>query len=208
MVTKNLGIYSGKMVAIITIVLVVLFVTVEHYRQLPKNHYLYYVGHTTLKDAVLVNYKDGTMFVAPSAVAEKCMEPGWRNRPDVYPYILVPAKTMAQYANQNLINTSLLSQYRPFDKHYEPYVYPERKTIGDSIWLYRFNYDIESFDMYFMANNGDFYSPRGDDNLDSFKYDHTYRVALRAHFSLWQIIRLKREFIYLEQSLIYYTATR
>lgn len=190
MVRKNFGIFLLILfgISLFSGVIILTFGS----KQFLRNQYLYHIGRTTLHDAVFVNYTDGRFFVAPLSVAETCEDPAWKDGQDVYPYILGSPDACVKLIGQGL-NSSSINAYRQYDTRYYPYIQEPYKIVGDSIYIYRFCYDIEQFDMFFMARNGLWYSPRNDDSLDEFSYDKDYDIALRAHFSLWQIIKMRIE---------------
>lgn len=64
--------------------------------------------------------------------------------------------------------------------------------------IYRFYYDINTFDAYMQSLFGYWYDPSDPDMInpdadcyDAFAYSTQYRIAVRQHYTTWQIIQLR-----------------
>ena len=177
-------------VLLFVIIDIIALIVYKMSNKLPTNEYLYYVGQTQLDSAVFVNF-GYDWYVTTLCVADSCLESQWCDREDVYPYILGSPELYAQEVGQKLWGASFFKHRFLYDKRYYPYVNPPYKTIGDSIFIYQFKYNVKDFDMFFCGKNGYSFSPRNDDLLDAFSYDKEYRIALRAHYPSWKIIIMR-----------------
>ena len=184
-----------------------LYIISERY-SLPSSHcYRYSLGQVVIKNPVLVSI-GGKEYVCSDSVVKYCSEQNWINRNDVYPYILVVENNVAA-----VFYTSPLHKTRIWDRYYYPF-YKEDTTLQpykSDTTIYRFYYNIHTFDAYMQSVRSYWYDPSDPnmidpnaDSYDAFAYSAQYRIAVRQHYTTWQIIKLRR---HTRQEKIYYDRT-
>ena len=166
------------------------------------NYYRYSIGRMHIKNPVLVVLKDSvndwyveySWYVCSDSIARKCFEEGWRNREDVYPYVT--------YTSDIHRPTHYISPYsylrEAWDDNYHSFIiYSIEENDSIQVEFGKFFYYIEEFDAYMQAINGFLYDPNPEEHpeeisLDQFTYSaDAYRIAVRQHYSLWQIFKLR-----------------
>lgn len=165
-----------------------------------------------------INLPEGEQhFVCPDSALSNCSASvEWRNRSDVFPYVEYGDLRDDMYnydANPYLKNTSPSHRpstfysslvhkiaiwpdftFYPFDDKFEIV----EECDGYDIYYNKFNYGITRFDCFLQATEAYWYDPsdpEGEnpyaDCFDAFSFSSArYRMAVRGHYSPWQMIKL------------------
>lgn len=175
---------------IVTIILLTFY-----QNSLPAHYcYRYSLGRMRIENPILVSI-DGIEYVCPDSVIKYCANKDWINRNDVYPYILIAESNVAP-----VFYPSPLHKTRIWDRHYYPFykVDTTSQPYKSDTTIYRFYYNLHTFDAYMQSVNSYWYDP-SDPNMidpnadcyDAFAYSSKYRIAVRQHYTTWQIIKLR-----------------
>ena len=162
-------------------------------RLVPQNYYMYTLGRMEITKPILVTIGQHD-YVCPDSAVIHCNEPGWEHRKDVYPYI--PA--LGNEATP-IYYSSLLHKERLWDRDYYPFEYTNNHYRTDTL-VGRFYYNLTTFDAYMQDINSehwiDFsiesigdYAPYHHSNMEVAPFQ--YRIAVRPHYTTWQIIKLR-----------------
>ena len=165
-----------------------------------SNHnFRYQIGTIRIENPKLVEFASfvgGNYFVCPDSALAFANDSNWLERPDVFPYYLQDEKYLSklQPTSTNIL-TSL--RYRLWDCMYNPVDVISVDSLRE-ITIAKFRYKVDLFDAYMQATDGEWYSPTDPKGIDStadvlsaFRYSNRYRIAVRQHYSCWQIMKLK-----------------
>ena len=162
-------------------------------RLVPQNYYMYTLGRIEIKNPVLVTIGQQN-YVCPDSAVIRCNEPGWENRKDVYPYILAVENDATP-----IYYTSLLHKERLWDRYYYPFEYTDNNNRTDTL-IGRFYYNLTTFDAYMLDINSEHWCDFEIESIGDYEPSHTsnmvdapfqYRIAVRQHYTTWQIIKLR-----------------
>ena len=160
-----------------------------------SNYYQYYLGTIDIDDPVMVSFANSdTLYVCPDSVLYCCRDSNWTNRRDVYPYLPIVENTEQTPTHLPYFQ---LSRYDFYNKGYHPYYKCEEQPVED-VTIYHFYYNLTKFELYMQAKGGYWYDlsdpNRKDvsaDCLDGFAYSTEYRMAIKHHYSLVQVLKLR-----------------
>lgn len=157
-------------------------------------YYQYYVGTMKIEKPILVEFENqnDTWYVSPDSALYCCNDSSWLCRNDVFPYLPI------------VEFNPLLPTYFPrkelrhlayFQWNYIPFYESDRINHHT---IYRFYYDINTFECYMQETNG--WLDQDDIDvveIDNASYDFQkrekkYRMVVRQKYNILQILRLKR----------------
>ena len=178
------------------VVLLLLFILSSCQSEINHTYYQYYMGVMNIENPVLVEFKGSEqLYVCPDSTLKYCCDSNWIQRKDVYPYLLMVENTRQR---PTLFNRFQLSKFHYFNRGYYPYyMYKELQNII----FYRFYYNIEVFEVYMQATEGYWYdiadpyfqNPYAD-SYDYFSYGKEYRLVVKPHYNLFQILKLQYKY--------------
>lgn len=194
------------------ILLLILFLSSCNSDNIENGYYRYWLGEIRIDNPILVSFhnlygKDfidpaETAFVCPDSIIYCCLDSNWRRRDDVYPYIAFldePGDLQPSYRNKTFNIRRLFEKFIPY---YPFETTDDTDTTTCEVSFYKFHYNLNTFDAYMQAVDGYFYDP-SDPNFEdaeadcynAFAYSNRYRIAVRHHYSLWQIIKLGKKYV-------------
>lgn len=187
---------SIRIIVLILVVVGILYIiVVSSPRLLPPNYcYRYSLGKIEIENPVGVSI-DRNEYVCPDSAVKYCSDSNWINRADVHPYIF-----MVEEDELPVFYSSLLHKTRFWDKYYYSFYYADTvsQCYKQNIKIFRFYYDITTFDAYMQATYMYWYvsedpewSDPSSDSCDAYAYSDRYRIAVRQHYTTWQIIQLR-----------------
>lgn len=165
-----------------------------------QNYYQYYIGVIKIKHPILVEFSgDEIAYICPDSALKYCNFPNWINRKDVYPYLLIAENTQQQPTQFRCFQ---LDNCAFFNHGYYPY-YKNQEQLYENVTIYKFYYDVETFDAYMQATESYWYDITDPyfqdvdaDNYDYFSYGKKYQMVIRPHYNLFQIMKLKHIYRY------------
>jgi len=183
-------------------------------------YYRYSIGEIEIDNPVFVSFigtyfpDDLYAFVCPDSALYDCTSPKWKDRPDVYPYIeygdlrdeMFSCFNSPKLPNQypSTFYTTFFHKlkiwphfaFHPFEDSLEHCYEVDNYTVCYE----KFCYGITHFDCYLQAVDAYWYdshnfpigtNPEADClDLDSFTFSPIYRMAIRGHYTPWQMIKL------------------
>lgn len=179
------------------------------------NYHRYNVGRIRIENPVIIEFGEDNpdeMYVCPDSIAELYNQDKWKERVDVFPYILSRSSF-----DETEIDTHFNSRIRALaeigDCCYNPIAVIYSLGEGDDkVTFYKFYYKLDVFDAYMQTygddykkdnttieydleciHNHDHSSVQDESNSSSsnVKKAYLYRLAVRHHYSLWQIFKLR-----------------
>lgn len=189
---------SKIMVRITLLVMLILFMLSSCQSEINQDYYRYYIGIKKIENPVLVVFKgDEQSYVCPDSALKYCCDSNWNQRKDVYPYLPVAENTQQ---HPTLFHRGQISSFLFFNYYYFPY-YEFNELHNGNIFLYKFHYDIEKFEVYMQAIDGYWYdiadpyfqNPYAD-SYDYFSYGKEYRLVVKPHYNLFQILKLQYKY--------------
>lgn len=164
-------------------------------------YYRYSIGQLRIDNPVLV-YHNGENYVCPDSAVYCCADKGWTARNDVFPYILTTAELLD--SKKPIKFTSRAHRLRSYDNNYSPYneAYGKEIQLGNEFfYVDKLKYGKNLFDAYMESSSGEYYDSSdplgqnpGSDQFNAFRYKtKSYRIVLRAHFSISEIFKMRKD---------------
>lgn len=185
------------------------------------NYHRYSVGRMRIENPVIVEFahdddeyvdfytRVNSCYVCADSISDYCLQDGWTEREDVFPYIRA-ALSCNEYVSNTHYNNRIRALAELFDTNYRPCtILYTKEENGVIINIHKFYYNLEDFDAYMQTYGPEYWADHTEEDIiythesDSINQystsNHTnapkkaylYRLALRHHYSLWQILKLR-----------------